>query len=125
MSNWRQRMSKLVVRNLTRGTILAEAASLAGTSATRLKGLLGRTSFPSGEGLWIAPCEAVHTIGMQFPIDVLFLSRNRQVVKIRHRVPSWRLAACLRAHSVLELPAGTALSTKTEPGDHLDISEVN
>jgi hypothetical protein len=74
-----------------------------------------------GEGLWITPCEGVHTMGMKFPIDVLFLDKKRRVVKIRAAMPSWRLAACLWAHSVLELPSGTAAETKTAAGDQLEL----
>ncbi len=108
------------MRNLTRDTVLAEAADVADTSQKRRTGLLKHESLPAGEGLWIAPCEAVHTFGMKFPIDVLFLSKKRQVLKVRREMTSRRIAFCLRAHSVLELPAGTAASTGTEAGDQLE-----
>lgn len=118
-------MSNISVRNLTRGTMVAGKATAADTSATRRKGLLGKASLEPGEGLWITPCEAVHTIGMRFRIDVLFLSRDKKVLKIRHAMPSWRLAGCLQAHSVLELPAGAAQTTGTQPGDRLEITEID
>ena len=117
-------MLNISVRNVTRGTTLADRVTVADTSAERRKGLLGRNSLDRCEGLWIAPCEAVHTIGMRFPIDVLFLSRDTKVLKIRHAMASWRLAGCLRAHSVLELPAGTAEATQTQPGDRLEITDA-
>lgn len=107
------------IENLHRGTTLASGAESAGTSSTRRRGLLGRDSLPSGGGLWIAPCEAVHTFGMRFFIDVLFLDRHRRVLKISHSVKPWRVAFCLRAHSVLELPAGIARQTLTGRGDQL------
>jgi uncharacterized membrane protein (UPF0127 family) len=113
------------VRNLDRDTVLAERTHVAETSATRRRGLLGRSSLPPGEGLWIVPCESVHTIGMQFPIDVLFLSRDRRVLKIRTDMGRWRISACLRAHSVLELPAGTTAATGTKPGDRLEMSDLS
>jgi uncharacterized membrane protein (UPF0127 family) len=46
-------------------------------------------------------------------------------LKIRPHMRSWRVAACLRAHSVLELPAGAAAATGTEPGDRLEVSDVS
>jgi uncharacterized membrane protein (UPF0127 family) len=112
----------MVVRNLTRGTTLAEKAGLAATSRERRTGLLGRDRLAEGEGLWIAPCEAIHTFGMKFPIDVVFLSRAHRAVKIRENLPPRRIAVCLRAHSVLELPAGTLRRTGTQCGDQLLLS---
>ena len=111
------------VRNTTRGTILAENAGMATTSATRRTGLLKHTELPPGEGLWIAPCEAVHTFGMKFPIDVLYLSKTKRVVKIRERMVKSRISACLWAHSVLELPSGMAEATGTKVGDQLEFDK--
>lgn len=111
---------KITVRNLTRSTVLATAAGVAGTSLERKVGLLRHESLPRGEGLFITPCEGVHTAGMKFPIDVLFLSKKRKVVKISAALKPWRISLCLRAHSVLELPAGMAAETATEPGDQLE-----
>jgi uncharacterized membrane protein (UPF0127 family) len=107
------------VRNLTRQTRLADRVQLAGDGRNRRKGLLGRDGLASGEGLWIVPCEAVHTFGMRFPIDLVFLDRANRIVKVRSNVGPWRLSGCLRAHSVLELPAGTVRDTKTMSGDRL------
>lgn len=111
------------VRNTTRGTILAETAGMATTSASRRTGLLKHTELPPGEGLWIAPCEAVHTFGMNFAIDVLYLSKTKRVVKIRERMAKRRISACLWAHSVLELPAGMADATRTKVGDQLEFEK--
>lgn len=107
------------VINTTRGTVLAETADKANTSKKRRTGLLKHEGLPKGEGLWIAPCEAVHTFGMKFPIDVLYLSKKKKVLKIRKDMPKRRMSACLRAYSVLELPAGMADETQTQPGDQL------
>jgi uncharacterized membrane protein (UPF0127 family) len=114
----------LRIRNLTRDTMLASAAEAADTSRKRRTGLLKHQRLPEGEGLWIAPCEAVHTIGMKFPIDVLFLDRRKKVLKVRKDMPPVRLAMCWRAHSVLELPAGTAAATGTLEGDQLQFEAV-
>lgn len=113
----------LTIRNRTKGTILATRADVADTSQKRRVGLLKHTSLPEGEGLWIAPCEAIHTFFMKFPIDILFLSRKKKVLKVRRNMPKSRLSACLWADSVLELPAGTIDSTSTERGDMLEFEE--
>ena len=114
-------MEKLLVRNTTRNAVLADAAEVADTSATRRRGLLGRDSLAPGQGLWIVPCEAVHSFGMRFPIDVVFLNRKHVVCKLREGLFGWRIAGTLRAHSVLELPAGTVKATGTQVGDELDL----
>jgi uncharacterized protein len=110
---------RLLVRNETRGVILAECADVADTSAKRQKGLLGRDDLLAGEGLWIVPCEGVHTCGMRFPIDVVYLDRKKRVRKLRSAMTPWRLSMCLFAHSVLELPAGMIKQTGTQAGDQL------
>ena len=110
---------RLRVTNPDRGTILADRADIADTSDKRRRGLLQHTGLDAGEGLWIAPCEAVHSFGMRFAIDVLYLDRKKRVKKIRHTMVPRRLSACLTAYSVLELPAGTAEATGTQPGDQL------
>jgi uncharacterized membrane protein (UPF0127 family) len=76
-----------------------------------------------GSGIWIAPCEAVHTFGMKISLDVFFLNREFQVKKIACHVPPMRVAICLSAHSVLELPAGAAQHSGTRAGDQLHFRE--
>ena len=113
-------MRRLRVNNPLRDSTLADRALIADSSKTRKTGLLKHARLERGEGLWITPCEGVHTVGMKFPIDVLFLDKKRKVVKIRAAMPRWRMSACLRAHSVLELPSGTAEATQTAAGDQLE-----
>jgi hypothetical protein len=62
---------------------------------------------------------------MRFPIDLVYLDRRRRVKKIRSAVPPWRLSACLSAHSVIELAAGTIRRTQTSEGDNLEFSSVD
>ena len=115
---------KVLVRNQTRNAVLGHSVDAADTSATRRAGLLGRKGLDPGEGLWISPCESVHTFFMKFPIDLVYLDKKRKVRKVRHRVPPWRLSMCLTAHSILELPAGTAEQTGTLKGDVLVIEKM-
>ena len=117
-------MQQIHIKNNTKGIVLAERAGLAGNSRERRTGLLKHTSLPPGEGLWIVPCEAIHTFGMKFPIDVVYLDRKRKILKARHAVVPRRLSMCLMAHSVLELPAGTVASTGTQAGDVLEITKI-
>jgi uncharacterized membrane protein (UPF0127 family) len=119
------RKVRLRVSNVTRKTVLASGAERAGHGESRRKGLLGRKGLLAGEGLWIVPCEAVHTIGMQFPIDLVYVDKKLQVKKIRSSVGPWRISACFTAHSVLELPSGTIRETLTRVGDHLEVSPVD
>jgi uncharacterized membrane protein (UPF0127 family) len=115
--------TKLRVTNTTRGTMLADRADIADTSAKRRTGLLKHSGLAPGEGLWIVPCEGVHTFFMKFPIDVVFLNRKRTVLKIRPNMGRRRIALSLRAHSVLELPAGRLAETATQAGDVLELEK--
>jgi uncharacterized membrane protein (UPF0127 family) len=115
---------KVQVRNQTRGAVLGRAIELADSSAKRRVGLLKHEKLEPGEGLWIVPCESVHTFFMKFPIDLVYLDKKRKVRKVRKAVPPWRLSACLSAHSILELPAGTAEETGTQAGDVLEIEKL-
>jgi uncharacterized protein len=113
------------VVNRARGTVLATHLEVAGSAAERTKGLLGRDGLAPGEGLWIVPCESVHTFFMRFVIDLVYLDRKNEVKKIRSAVRPWRVSACLSAHSVVELPAGTIDKTRTEVGDTLGFTPVS
>ena len=112
------------MRNESRRTVLAESAEVADTSSKRRTGLLKHERLEPGEGLWIVPCESVHTFFMKFPIDLVYLDKARKVRKVRHAVPAWRMSVCLAAHSVLELPAGTAERTGTAVGDILTVEKL-
>jgi len=114
---------KLLVKNLNRDSVVTTVADIADTSQKRRTGLLKHTHLAAGEGLWIVPCEAVHTFGMKFPIDVLYLSKQKKVLKIRDNMVKRRMSICLRAHSVLELPAGRAAETGTVVGDQLEFTK--
>ena len=89
----------------------------------RLEALLKHKGLAPGEGLWIVPCEGVHTFAMKFPIDVVFLNRQRKILKIRPNMVRGRIALSLLAHSVLELPAGTLEQTGTQRGDQLELEK--
>jgi len=110
--------------NRTRQTHLATALAVADTHWTRLCGLIGlaASDFRNGCGLWIVPCRGVHTLGMGFPIDVIYLDRALTVIRIQHELRPWRLGpVTMHAASVLELPCHTAVETGTAIGDRIEI----
>ncbi len=115
---------KYRIRNRTRNTELGSAIDLADTSAKRRTGLLKHTGLAPGEGLWIVPCESVHTFFMKFAIDLVYLDRAHKVRKVCHSVEPWRMSICLSAHSIIELPAGSVRGTQTVAGDELDIEKL-
>jgi uncharacterized membrane protein (UPF0127 family) len=111
--------------NHTRQAYLATALAVADTHWTRLRGLLGLRSsdFRNGSGLWIVPCRGVHTLGMGFPIDVVYLDRAMTVIYIQSDLQPWRFAPVrIQAASVLELPCRTAAETGTVVGDKIEMT---
>jgi len=110
--------------NVTRNAYLATELIKAGTHWSRLRGLMGTRSgkFPAGKGLWITPCRGVHTLGMRFAIDVVYLDSSHIVVHMEEALKPWRVAPVrLRAASVLELPPTTVSKTGTALGDEIHI----
>ncbi|HEY3972178.1 MAG TPA: DUF192 domain-containing protein [Candidatus Sulfotelmatobacter sp.] len=111
--------------NQTRQAYLATAMAVADTHWTRLRGLLGlqQSDFRNGSGLWIVPCHGVHTFGMGFPIDVVYLDRGMTVIHIQNDLQPWRFAPVRsQAASVLELPSRIAAETRTAVGDKIEIT---
>jgi hypothetical protein len=111
--------------NRSRQTCLANTLAVADTHWTRLRGLLGlsQDDFRNGYGLWIIPCHGVHTLGMRFPLDIVYLDRALTVVHVQHGLQPWRFAPVrMQATSVLELPSRTAAETNTGVGDKIEIT---
>ncbi len=106
--------------NARNGKVLSDNVSSAEGVFERMKGLLGRTGLDKGESLWIKPCRGIHTIGMRFAIDVLFLDSDNMVVAgMQDMVPN-RLSRVVAVDStVLELPAGILAATDTREGDKI------
>jgi hypothetical protein len=108
------------IRNSTRGTQLASKAQAARGFWPRLRGLLGRSSLQAGEALVLEPCNSIHTAFMRFAIDVVYVGRSGQVVKVISNLKPFRVSGVLRgAYSAIELPSGTIANTGTAPGDQL------
>jgi uncharacterized protein len=115
------------VYNKTRETFIATEATVADSYLRRLVGLLGKTSKWArlGCGLWIVPSRGVHTIGMMFPIDLIFLGKDKEVVHLEEHVRPFRISrVSFKATSVLELPPHTIYRTGTQVGDRLEIAAL-
>ena len=109
----------LVVRET--GAALATTLEVAFESAARKRGLLGRESLDPGHALIIAPCSAVHTFGMQFPIDVVFVAKDGTILKITRAMARGRVSGSLRAFATIELRAGTVETIGVSVGQHLEV----
>ena len=89
-------------------------------------GLMGVTELPMGRGLHLVPCTSIHTFFMKIAIDALFLDEKLDVVDVYHALKPWRMSRFYpSARSVLELPAGTALSSGTQTGDRLVFTSLD
>jgi uncharacterized membrane protein (UPF0127 family) len=110
------------VRNITRNLVLAEAVREAHTYFARLKGLIGAKELSSGEGIWICPCNSIHSFGMRFTFDAVFLDGENRVEGLYKNFRKNRLSRIFwKARGVLELPAGTIERTGTEVGDEVEL----
>ena len=108
--------------NHTRQRFLAGRGNIATRPWARLRGLIGRSSFEFGEGLLLMGTQGVHTIGMRFAIDVLWLDEDGQVLHSIHAMEPFRFSPIIRkAAMVLELPAGVLRETGTQVGDRIDV----
>jgi uncharacterized membrane protein (UPF0127 family) len=96
------------------------AVELATTAWHRARGLLGRRALEPARALWLAPCRSIHTVGMRFPIDVVYLDRDWRVVAIREQVVPYRLTwGGWRSYGVLEFAAGEAARLQLTSGQRL------
>lgn len=109
------------VRNITRDHVLGDSVRGATTFFSRLKGLLGTEGLSTGEGIWISPCNSIHSFGMRFEFDVLFLDGGYRVEGLYRCFQRNRISRVFwKARGVLELPAGTIERTGTEVGDEVE-----
>jgi uncharacterized protein len=113
---------KYCVYNQTRESFLSLGVAAADTTLARLKGLIGKITLGLDEGLWIVPSRGIHTVGVLFPLDLVYLDENHKVIHVIESFPTFRISPLLtQAASVLELPTHTIYSSQTQPGDSLVI----
>ena len=122
---------QLLLRNVTRDTLVAHRVAVADTFWTRFLGLMGRSALAPDEGLWLRGVNNVHMFFMRFPIDCIFLGPSdadgaRRVVAVRHALPPWRGVVWYArgATGVVELAAGTAARSGTQVGDRVTLASA-
>ncbi len=112
--------------NATRATVLGQRIRVAETGLTRIVGLLGERELQPGDGLLIVPSQGVHTLGMQFPIDIAVLDDDWRVLATRRDMRPFRMTPIFwKAAAVLELPSGMLESTSTLVGDTIEFDRVD
>jgi uncharacterized protein len=113
---------KYCVYNQTRESFLSLGVAAADTPLARLKGLIGKLTLGLDEGLWIVPSRGIHTVGVLFPLDLIYLDEGHKVIHAVESFPTFRISPLIaQAASVLELPTHTIYSSQTQPGDQLVI----
>ena len=118
--------NKYCVYNETRECFLSFGVTVANTLFARLRGLIGTLRLPSDEGVWIIPSQGVHTLGVLFPLDIIYLDDNLKVIHTLEHFPAFRVGPLKsKAASVLELPAHAIYSSQTQPGDQFVICRAN
>jgi uncharacterized membrane protein (UPF0127 family) len=111
--------------NQRNGLILAECATHANSFLTRLQGLLGKKALPPGQGLIISPSNWVHSLGMKFPIDVIYLSKKKEILYTQTLKRNKLTTPVRDSYYVLELPQGMIHATDSQVGDQLSFQAYN
>lgn len=106
-------------------TPIATQVEIAATRASRRRGLLGRDHLDEASAMLLAPCAAVHTAGMRFPIDVVFVDRQGYAVKVVRNLKPWRIALAAAGRAVIEMPAGTLGWGQVLVGDRLYLAPAS
>ena len=107
-----------------RGRATTIGVDIASGFNERLLGWLGREHAPRERGLWIAPCDGVHTFGMRFPIDLVFADCAGTILRVDEAVAPWRARLCIGAYGVIELRAGAAAELGLVPGLRVELRSV-
>jgi len=111
------------VENVTRGTVPAERCRVAGSIRERIFGLHLLPELGDGEGLLLPGATTIDTTFMSYPIDLVFLDRSKRVTRVVHEMRPWRMVlGAAGGRDCLELPAGAARASETQPGDQLALS---
>ena len=110
------------VYNQTKETFLAFRVKVADSGLSRMVGLLGKRALAPDGGVWIVPCNSIHTVGMLFSIDVVLVDRNLKVVGLYEMLRPFSITRPnFRAESVIELAPHTIFKSGTAVGDQLVI----
>jgi hypothetical protein len=114
----------MLINERTRA-VIARDVEIADTRETRRRGLLGRNGMAPHSALMISPCFAVHTAFMRFAIDVAFVNKNGDVVRMVREMGPWRMAVAWRGRRVIEMPAGELERGDVRLGDRLSLATTD
>jgi len=114
----------MILINARTGQVMASTVEVALTSADRRRGLLGRNNLDVSAAFVLSPCCAIHTAFMRFPIDVIFLDREGEVIKVVRDLAPWRMAMASRARAVVEFSGGSLRSRDILSGDRIYLRGV-
>ncbi|MCE0496460.1 MAG: DUF192 domain-containing protein [Methylacidiphilales bacterium] len=113
---------RLTAINVTRGVRLTQCGRIADNPWTKLIGLLRDRTLEFGDGMWLKPCNSIHSFGMHFAFDAIFLDKKLRVVHLVIEMKPWRISRMVfSARSVLEVPAGMIRQSATELGDQFEM----
>jgi hypothetical protein len=115
----------MVLVNATKKTVVSDNCHFANTVLKRVVGLLNRGRFDKGEGLLLDRCYGIHTFGMRFPIDVLFLDKDLCVIRAVKALSPYRTCVVKKSVYVLEVPVGAVDASRTGEGDQIQIRTAN
>lgn len=116
---------KYCVYNRTRECFLSLNISAAHTTFARLRGLIGKVKLTPDEGMWVVPSSGIHTLGVLFSLDLIYLDENYRIIHTIESFPRFRIAPLkVQAASVLEMRVHTIYSSQTQVGDQLLICEA-
>ncbi|MFH1397215.1 MAG: DUF192 domain-containing protein [Candidatus Omnitrophota bacterium] len=114
------------ITNQTKNTVLADNVVVADTFFKRGLGLLGRKEFKPGLALILDPCNSIHTFFMRFSIDILFVDKNKRVIKAISNLKPFRITPVYFSSAIaIELPAGTIQLSSTSQNDTLKLGDVS
>jgi uncharacterized protein len=116
-----RRDERIVVRNLTKDSVIGTQVRVARSMVARGKGLMFAPGLDDDAGLLIDPCGSIHMFFMRFPLDVVYVSVADRVVRAQREIRPWRIGPLYTrgAKYVIELPVGTIDRSGTTVGDQL------
>lgn len=107
------------------GELIADRIVVASSMFQRMRGLLGKSSLPPGEGIWFPRTSSIHMWFMRFPIDVVYVDRELRVKKTVEALKPWRFSGARGSRSTLELAAGALATLDLRIGDLLTLTELS
>ncbi len=116
----------MIIRNVSKNTVIAEKCEIADNFLSRFLGLMFKNELPEGNGLLITPCNSIHMFFMKFPLDIIFIDKEYNIVHLIENIKPWKFSEIIwSSNSVIELPTGAISKTRTAVGDRLEQAQNN